>query len=219
MTILVCHSDGLYACISIAGKCTVLWQHSLELGGLLTHCFPHINKRGSFWDEVFCNVLRYPCADVCLTCVRGAYCWSCARVDINKSDFIMLLTGCDYMFRSLLLSMTVDVLASTAKDDVKIKKKGSVNSSSCYLSSPPALLPLEPPHNIPLTPLFSSEPCGGCVIYGLCDIEIYLTLSLFTSLFFGSEFSSSQHLLQTCDRSNWAKALCETIQNPPLSWR
>lgn len=120
MTILVCHSDGLYACISIAGKCTVLWQHSLELGGLLTHCFPHM---GSFWDEVFCNVLRYPCADVCLTCVRGAYCWSCARVDINKSDFIMLLTGCDYMFRSLLLSMTVNVLASTAKDDVKIKKR------------------------------------------------------------------------------------------------
>lgn len=101
--------------------------------------------------------------------------------------------------------------ASTAEDDGKIKK-GSVNISSCYLSLPPALLPL----NIQLTPIFSSEPCGDCVIYGLCDIELYLTLSLFTSLFFGSEFSSSQQLLRTCDRSNWAKALCEMIQNLPL---
>lgn len=47
----------------------------------------------------------------------------------------MLLTGCDYMFWSLLLSVTVDVLVSTAEDDGKIKR--SVNTSSCYLSLPP----------------------------------------------------------------------------------
>lgn len=40
-------------------------------------------------------------------------------VDINKFDFIMLLTGCDYMFLSLLLSVTVDVLVCTAGDDGK----------------------------------------------------------------------------------------------------
>ncbi len=51
----------------------------------------------------------------------------------------MLLTGCDYMFWSLLLSVTVDVLVSTAEDDGKIKR--SVNTSPCYLSLPPTLLP------------------------------------------------------------------------------
>lgn len=50
----------------------------------------------------------------------------------------MLLTGCDYTFLSLLLLVTVDVLVSTAEDDGKIKR--SVNTSSCYLSSPPTLL-------------------------------------------------------------------------------
>lgn len=34
----------------------------------------------------------------------------------------MLLTGCDYMFLSPLLSVTVDVLVSTAEDDGKNKK-------------------------------------------------------------------------------------------------
>lgn len=57
----------------------------------------------------------------------------------------MLLTGCDYMFWSLLLSVTVDVPVSTAEDDGKIKR--SVNTSSCYLSLPPTLLPSSTLHS------------------------------------------------------------------------
>lgn len=46
-------------------------------------------------------------------------------------------TGCNYMFWSLLLSVTVDVLVSTAEGE--IKKKKAINTSSCYLSLPPTL--------------------------------------------------------------------------------
>ena len=54
---------------------------------------------------------------VYLQCVCGGYCRLHACVDINTFDFIMLLTGCDYMFSCLLLSLAVDVLVSTAEDD------------------------------------------------------------------------------------------------------
>lgn len=64
----------------------------------------------------------------------AAYCCLCASADINNCDIIMLLTACDYVFLPLLLSLTVDVLVSAAEDDGKIKS--SVNTSSCYLSSP-----------------------------------------------------------------------------------
>lgn len=50
--------------------------------------------------------------DVC-----SSYCWMCACVDINKCDFIMHPTGCNYMFWSLLLSVTVDVLVSTTEGE------------------------------------------------------------------------------------------------------
>lgn len=62
-----------------------------------------------------------------------------ACADINKFDFIIHLTGCDYMvvvfFVPFVVTTTLDVLLpATAEDDGKIKR--SVNTSSCYLLSP-----------------------------------------------------------------------------------
>lgn len=92
----------------------------------------------------------------------------------------MFLTGCDYMFLSLLLSVTVDVLVSTAEDDGKMKQVRKH-------FPPPVISPCLPPSTFPLAALslpLCTELCGGRVIYGLNDIEIYLTLSPFMSLFF-----------------------------------
>lgn len=52
-------------------------------------------------------------------------------VYINKSDFIILLTGCDFRFLSFFVVMTVDVPVSTAEDDGKITKP--VNTSCLFL--------------------------------------------------------------------------------------
>ena len=97
-------------------------------------------------------------------CVCGGYCvfvvgivclwWVlcvCACVGINTLDFIKLLTGCDYMFLHLLLSVTVAALVSSGKDDAKIKNV--CKQFPCYLS-PPLLLPssLHPPPPLPSTP-------------------------------------------------------------------
>lgn len=90
----------------------------------------------------------------------------------------MLLTGSDYMFLSLLLSAMVDVLLSTAKDDGKIKR--SVNTSSCYLSSPHLPLPATLLRSTNSTPTPSSVVLH--VIYSPNDIEIYLTLAPFLCL-------------------------------------
>lgn len=65
--------------------------------------------------------------------VCSSYCWPCACVDINKCDFIMHLTGCNYMFWSLLLSVTVDVLVSTAEGE---RKKKEVYKHFLLLSLP-----------------------------------------------------------------------------------